>query len=242
MAAAEPMTRELALRIGLAARVLPGVDVRQLLKVVSDRVGAPITEAKLSKVTVTHLKTGLSSLDGEEDGEDSAIGMENLKQAVRYLWGEDVVEPDLPVPEAYAEGDMPRSIRVAVASNGGETLDGHFGSCPRFLVYQVSSDEMRLIDLRSTVGADTAEDKNAFRAEIIADCHVLYVQSVGGPAAAKVVRAGIYPIKIPEGGEARAVLAQLQEVMAGSPPPWLAKVLGAAPEERVRFTAAEAEA
>lgn len=234
---APALTRELALRIGLAAKVLPGIDVRQLMQVLDNRVGAPITEAKLKKVTVTHLKTGLSSLDGEEDGEDAAISMEYLKLAVRYLWGEEGIEEALPDIQPYKEGDMPGSIRVAVASNGAEELDGHFGSCPRFLVYQMNKDDIRLIDLRPTDGADEAEDKNAFRTDLIKDCHVLYVQSVGGPAAAKVVRGGIYPLKHPEGGNARNVLTDLQKVMENSPPPWLAKILGISAEQRVRFSA-----
>ncbi|MEJ2645696.1 MAG: dinitrogenase iron-molybdenum cofactor biosynthesis protein [Gammaproteobacteria bacterium] len=229
------LSRELALRIALAAKVLPGVDVRRLLQVLADKVGTPLTEAKLAAVTVTHLKAGLNSLDGEEDGEDAGIGMEYLKQAVRFLWGEEVEAPDLPVVQSYGDGDMPGSVRVAVASNGAELLDGHYGSCARFLVYQVSPDEIRLIDIRSAAGADSAEDKNAFRAELIADCHVAYVQSIGGPAAAKVVRAGLHPMKVPDGGNAPQVLAQLQTVMAGSPPPWLAKIVGVPAEQRVRF-------
>ena len=233
----ESMSREIALRVGLAARVLPGVDTRQLLEVLKERVGLPLSEQRLSNVTVTHLKTGLASLDGEEDHEDTGISMEYLKLAVRYLWGEADVEPDLPKPQAYEEGDMPGSIRIAVASNGAQGLDGHYGSCKRFLVYQVSPEEIRLIDLRSAAGADEAEDKNAYRAQLIKDCHVMYVQSIGGPAAAKVVRAGIYPMKVAEGGNAPEVLADLQQVMKGHPPPWLAKVLGVPVELRTKFTA-----
>ena len=234
---AQSISREVALRIGLAARVLPGVDARQLLEVLKERLGFPFTEARLTKMTVTDLKTGLASLDGEEDSEDTGISMEYLKLAVRYLWGEEGIEPDLPEVQAYQDGDMPGSIRVAIGSNGADDIDGHYGSCPRFLVYQVSPDEIKLVDIRSTEGADNAEDKNAFRAELICDCHVMYVQSIGGPAAAKVVRAGIYPMKIPEGGKAPQTLAKLQSVMSGSPPPWLAKVIGVPAEKRTKFTA-----
>ena len=163
--------------------------------------------------------------------------MEYLKLAVRYLWGEEGIEPDLPEIQVYQDGDMPGSIRVAIGSNGADDIDGHYGSCPRFLVYQVSPDEIRLVDIRSTAGADQADDKNAFRAELISDCHVMYVQSIGGPAAAKVVRAGIYPMKLPEGGKAPEVLAKLQTVMCGTPPPWLAKIIGIPAEKRTKFTA-----
>ncbi|MEJ2141942.1 MAG: dinitrogenase iron-molybdenum cofactor biosynthesis protein [Gammaproteobacteria bacterium] len=231
------LPRELALRVGLAARVLPGSDARQLLQVLEKRIGLPLTEKKLTTVTVTHLKTGLASLDGEEDGEDAGIGMEYLKLAVRYLWGEEVTEDNIPTTEAYTEGDMPDSIRIAVASNGGEQLDGHFGSCPRFLIYQLSKDNLKLIDIRGTEGADDAEDKNAFRAGLADDCHVMYVQSVGGPAAAKIVRAGIYPMKVPDGGNAKEVLLELQKVMNGNPPPWLAKIMGIPAEQRTKFAA-----
>ncbi|GBE11212.1 dinitrogenase iron-molybdenum cofactor [bacterium BMS3Bbin12] len=226
--------REPALRIALAARVLPGVDVRRLLQVLDDRVGAPLTAEKLAAVTVTRLKGGLA---GEEDGEGSGIGMEHLEQAVRCLRGEEAGAPDRPpAVRPYRDGDMPGSIRVAVASNGAEALDGHYGSCSRFLIYQVGPGEVRLIDIRSTDGADRAEDKNTFRAGLIGDCHVAYLQSIGGPAAARVVRAGVLPLKVPEGGNAPEVLAQLQAVMAGSPPPWLAKIVGVPARQRVRFT------
>lgn len=236
----EPLPRELALRIGLASRVLPDTSPKRLLDLLIEKLGAPLTAEKLAHVTVTQLKTGLASPDGEEDTEHlGVVTIPQYKDAVRYLWGELGADENLPRPKAYAEGDMPGSIRVAVASNAGEMADGHFGSCMRFLVYQVSVDEARLIDLRSTLEADDSADRNAFRADLIKDCQVLYVVSVGGPAAAKIIRAGIYPIKQKEETPAREVIAKLQEVLAGSPPPWLAKIMGISPEERVRFETEE---
>jgi nitrogen fixation protein NifX len=117
------------------------------------------------------------------------------------------------------------ALRVAVASNTDGILDGHFGSCERFLVYQVSADAHRLIETRSTAEADEAADRNLARVALIADCQVLFVQSIGGPAAAKVVRAGVHPVKIAKGGPADETLARLQESLK-SPPPWLARVMG----------------
>lgn len=233
------LTREVALRIALAARVLPGVSAADLLTVLVERVGLPITEKKLAGITVTDLRSAINTVDGEEDTEDTAIDKAFLKQAVRHLWGEEAGEPDRPDIQPYSEGDMPGSVRVAVASTDNESVDGHFGSCPHYLIYQVSSDEVRLIDKRSAAGADEAEDKNAFRANLISDCNVAYVQSVGGPAAAKVVRFGIHPMKIPDGGKALDILAQLQQILAGTPPPWLAKAIGVPAEERKRFAAEE---
>lgn len=136
---------------------------------------------------------------------------------------------------SHKTSDMPGSIRVACASKGGERVDGHFGSCPRFLVYRVSADEISLIDARPTESAARTDDPSAWRAILIKDCHILYIRSIGGPAAAKVVKAGVHPIKILDDGNAPELLARLQKVLAGEPPPWLAKAIGAAPEDRIRY-------
>jgi nitrogen fixation protein NifX len=233
MSAPANLNRETALRIALAARALPGIGVARLLEVLQQRV-SELTEEGLRSITVTDLKTGFASTDGEEDGEDIGIGLPAIKDAVRILWGENVNEV---LPQPVILEQLPAgSIRVAVASNQGESLDGHFGSCLRFLVYQVGPESSALVAVRSALEAELAEDRNAFRAELIKDCQVLYVISIGGPAAAKVVRSGIYPIKKIEGGSAAEVIAELQQVLRGAPPPWLAKLLGAAAQERVRFS------
>lgn len=236
--------RDTALRIALAARSLPDTDLSTLIEVLNDRLGTPLDLDKLARITVTDLKAGIGSLDGEEDSENTdgmdRGGLEPIKLAVRILWGETSEDDSLPRPAAYAEDDMPGSIRVAIASNSGANLDGHFGSCLRFLVYQVSAGEIRLIDIRSAAAADHADDKNLFRVDLIRDCQVLYVVSVGGPAAAKIVRADIHPMKKLEGGPAEDVLADLQQVIRHSPPPWLAKILGISREKRFRrYTGAE---
>lgn len=219
---------EIALRIGLAARALPDTPPARLLRVLADAVGLPPTAEKLSGLTVRDLQAAA-------DGELGAIDTDALKAALARLRGEGVAEPNPAPPlEPYAEGDMPGSIRVACASNGAEALDGHFGSALRFLIYQVSATELRLIETRA-VDDGGAEDKNAHRAALLRDCQLLYVASIGGPAAAKVVKAGIHPVKDASGGSARARMVALQRILADKPPPWLAKVMGQAPEERIRF-------
>jgi len=131
--------------------------------------------------------------------QNCAVGvtMDALKAVIQLFKGEGVEGSDLPPVESYTEGEMPQSIRVAIAANRGENLDGHFGSCERFLIYQVSPDAMKLVEVRGALEADQEEDKNAARAALIKDCQILYLQSIGGPAAAKVVRAGVHPIKAP---------------------------------------------
>lgn len=227
------LSSELALRIGLAARALPDTDPKRLLNVLIDLLALPLNAKKLSTLKVSDLKKGA-------DGELDDIAVQYLQEAANILRGEtDIsVEPEqLPELDSYAEGDMPGSIRVACASNHGAEIDGHFGSCSRFLVYQVSADEVRLIDIRRVGVPDEDDDKNVFRASLINDCQLLYTVSIGGPAAAKVVRAGLHPVKTPDGGESSAKMAELKSIIANNPPPWLAKVMGIEAEERFRFLA-----
>ncbi len=236
---ASPLAREMALRVGLAARVLPDVDAPRLLEVLDELVGLPLSAKKLESITVLDLKKGISNLDDDDEGSGGGISTEYFKQAVRHLWGDKEDILDLPDPEAYQEGDMPNSVRVACASNRGDVLDGHFGSCPRFLIYQVTKEEAKLIEVRSCAEGFKAEDKNAYRANLVADCDIMYVQSIGGPAAAKVVKGGVHPIKRPQAGPAIEAVNELQSIMAGNPPPWLAKAMGI--KANMKYTASEEE-
>ncbi len=224
----QAISRELALRIGLAARALPDTDAKRLLSVLTDCIGLPITEQKLVGLNLDTLKTALA-------GEFADVDEPLLTHALSIL------QSGLNVPEqqAYSDGDMPGSVRIACASNDGINIDGHFGSCSQFMIYQVSAAEARLIGIRNTNIANDleveVEDKNLFRAELIQDCQVLYIASVGGPAAAKIVKLGIHPIKLSVIDPIVLVLDQLQNVIAGTPPPWLAKVMGIEASERFHF-------
>lgn len=227
----QQITREAALRIVLAAQELE-VAPRELTKALAEKLELPLTETKLAGCSVEVLR---AVMDG--DGDICIAPPDNLKRAVRLLWGEGVSHSELPQCEPYQEGDLPGSVRLACASNNGEELDGHFGSCERFLIYQVSPEAARLIAIRPTLDADTDEDKNAGRTALIADCQLLYVQSIGGPAAAKVVRANIHPVKIPRPEAARTSVAKLQQSLR-YPPPWLAHVMGVAPPSLQKYAEA----
>jgi nitrogen fixation protein NifX len=215
---AGPITREAALRLALAARTLPGIPVDGFVRAMGDRLGLPLTEERLARVTVKDIKELLQG----DDVVEPDVPADSLKAAVRCLWGEgqESALPEVETP--FAEN---RVLRVAVASNTAENLDGHFGSCLRFLIYQVAEGGVRLVEIRSAMDADAAEDRNAARTQLVADCHLLCVQSIGGPAAAKVIRASVHPLKFPRAGEARIELERMQAMLL-SPPPWIARALG----------------
>ncbi|AKH21705.1 dinitrogenase iron-molybdenum cofactor biosynthesis protein [Sedimenticola thiotaurini] len=223
------LDKEIALRIGLAARELPETDIPRLLRVLDDAVGLPPDKKQLAGLTVKQLK---SAADGELADLDSG----SIRAALACLKGDiPVFEEPLPEVVPYQDGEMPNSIRVACASNRGDLLDGHFGSCRRFLIYQVGAAEQRLIDIREIGSVPKGEDKNLYRVAQIADCQILFVASIGGTPAAKVIRAGIHPVKKPQAGSAAIEIAELGAVIGRSAPPWLAKIMGQPPEQRVRF-------
>jgi nitrogen fixation protein NifX len=226
---ATTLSNEIALRIGLAARELPDTDAARLIRVLDDVIGLPPTEQTLAGLTVKHLKAA-------GDGEFANVETAALKSVLALLKGEAGVGLDpLPETQPLADGEMPNSIRVACASNKGEMLDGHFGSCRRFLIYQISQTECRLIEIRDINDAKATDGKNRYRASLIGDCQILFVASIGGPAAANVVRAGVHPIKKPQVGLARDEMQALQMVIGRHASPWLAKTMGQSAEERIRF-------
>ncbi|WP_354624092.1 NifB/NifX family molybdenum-iron cluster-binding protein [Psychromonas sp. MME2] len=134
--------------------------------------------------------------------------------------------------------DTPK-LQIAVASTDGQTIDGHFGSCEKFYIYSLDAQQIQHIDIRNAEGGRGSE-KNAFRAQIIKDCQLMFCASIGGPAAAKVINAGIHPLK---SKNTPAILVQLtelqQRVITGALPPWLAKLMGQPDFLNERFTALE---
>lgn len=223
------LTRELALRIGLAARVLPDTNAKRLLTVLSSCIEAPLTDSKVAAIDIKTLKHA-------HQGEFATVEDSLLKQALTIL-SNTGTNKILPATQSYQENDMPGSIRIAVASDDAINVNGHFGSCAWFFIYQVNAHEARLIDIRTAEIPEglIVDDKNVYRAEQIQDCKVLYVSSVGGPAAAKIVRLGIHPMKLAELQSIVDVIEQLQQVMSATPPPWLAKAMGLERPERFKF-------
>ncbi|RIZ66512.1 MAG: nitrogen fixation protein NifX [Methylococcales bacterium] len=232
MSGQDTITRELALRIGLAARAWPDIDAKGLFILLTDYLGLPLTEQKIAGITLKDLKTlqtdGVSRLE-----EDLLLQLLNTLQTP--------VDTSEPI-QAYQEGDLPGSIRLAFASNDRLNVDGHFGSCKQFMIYQVSACVAQLIDVRTPkeIANLEIEDKNTYRAELINDCQVVYMVSVGGPAAAKIVKQGIHPLKLSDIESISDVILQLQAVIAGTPPPWLAKVMGIEASQRFKFEREEA--
>ncbi|TRW89606.1 dinitrogenase iron-molybdenum cofactor N-terminal domain-containing protein [Candidatus Methylobacter oryzae] len=216
------LTDELALRIGVAVRCLPGVDISQGLAILVDALGLPITRAKLDSLTLQRLRQA-------GQGVLSGISGIYLERALSYLNGSTairVLDTPLPIIESYRDGDMDNSLRVAVASNDGERLDGDFMTARRFLIYQVSADALRLVAIRENPDGGGRNGGKQLRLSHVADCRLVYAKSIGTPIRSVLVGIGVHPLCVPLSIAARETLAELQQILEKQPPPWLAKAVG----------------
>ncbi|MDW6004011.1 dinitrogenase iron-molybdenum cofactor biosynthesis protein [Vibrio mangrovi] len=217
----DTMTAQAALRIALAARQLPGIDVRALLGLLIQHLSAPLSEEKLLKLSPKAFRLMVSSIQGgpgrKETGNAYAVLTQTQPEAEPPRI--KAVEP-LAAPKLYA----------AVTSNQGEMIDGHYGSCLNILVYEVNRDSYQLIDIRPVERHLQGEVRSQKLLELIHDCQILFTLSIGGPAAAKVTRADVHPIKRATPTEAGEVMTELSQVICNSPPPWLRKQLGLPPD------------
>ncbi len=128
------------------------------------------------------------------------------------------------------------AIRIAIATQDMKGLNAHFGSARKFAIYDVGATSSAFIgavafDAVSDEGGkhkDDGDDRITPKVDALAGVHLLFVLAIGGPAAAKVVRSGIHPVKIADPQPIDDVISRVQGMLGGSPPPWLRKILGQA--------------
>ncbi len=128
-------------------------------------------------------------------------------------------------------------MKIAFTSSDGRTIDQHFGQASEYCVWEVGPDRAEFLTKvgpQVTAGAHPAldeEDRTTARASAVAGCAIVCTVQIGGPAAAKLVARKIHPMKTGAEVPIAEVISRLQEVLRGSPPPWLRKAMngGAAP-------------
>ena len=118
------------------------------------------------------------------------------------------------------------AMKVAFTSTTGEMIDQHFGQCERFQVWEIGPEQAGFLESVSVTshGSDE-EDRIAARAQLLADCAIVYTMQIGGPAAAKLVAQKIHPMKTNTEVSLPDTVAKLQEVLRTNPPPWLRKAM-----------------
>lgn len=213
------ISEQLALRLGLADKALPGMRLDTLIDALVSELAEPLTEKRLRSLSPKQFRALVEKTGAETEAAQ-------LTQAYLILTGDEVREMQAPVVTNDRALSQP-FLRVAVTSNNDEEIDGHFGSCLRVLIYEVNQEGWRLADVRPVTGTAKGEKRTDLMLELIKGCQLLVTQSIGGPSAARVVRANCHPIKQAGAVLAADVLSRLQTTLAGSPPPWISKILRA---------------
>ncbi|MFA6179319.1 MAG: nitrogen fixation protein NifX [Candidatus Methylopumilus sp.] len=119
-------------------------------------------------------------------------------------------------------------MKVAFATQDLKQVDAHFGWAKNIAIYELTPNGSTFVEALQFEGdlqEDGNEDKLAPKLEAIKDCALLYVAAIGGSAAARVVANKIHPVKVAGPEPIEEVLKKLQDVLNGTPPPWLRKAL-----------------
>ena len=119
-------------------------------------------------------------------------------------------------------------MKIAFATQDQQRVDAHFGWAKHLAVYEIDATGYKLVQafpFGEDLAEDGNEDKLAPKLEAIKDCAIVYVAAIGGSAAARVVATKIHPIKVTQPEPIVELLDKMQEVLKGTPPPWLRKAL-----------------
>lgn len=119
-------------------------------------------------------------------------------------------------------------MKIAFATQDQQRVDAHFGWAKHLAVYEISPEGYRFLQdfgFGEDLAEDGNEDKLAPKLAAIADCAIVYVAAIGGSAAARVVASKIHPVKVNQPEPILDILDKLQDVLKGTPPPWLRKAL-----------------
>jgi len=128
-------------------------------------------------------------------------------------------------------------MKIAFATTDGRTVDEHFGRAGMFAIYEITEHGHRFVESRKFAeGIDTAvagtkdkgpihDDAVQSKVDRLADCKLVYLTEIGGPSAARLVKKGMMPMKVKEPVTIEYALAQLEETIRKSPPPWLKKAM-----------------
>ncbi len=125
-------------------------------------------------------------------------------------------------------------LLVAFASSDMTTVDQHFGSSTRFVVYSVTSRTATFLHLTQfeETQQDGNESKLGAKIAALAGCAAVLCVAVGGSALRQLVAAGIQPIKVEPGSAIREALALLSDEINGTSAPWVVKALKRAREAK----------
>lgn len=123
-------------------------------------------------------------------------------------------------------GSTPNTMKIAFATKDMETINAHFGGAKEFVVYNLGKDGFELSGvIKTDTSSLSGDDKTDFKVQALQGINIMYCESIGGTAAAKVIRGGINPMKVQEPRRIEDVLKELLVMVNDNPPPWVKRIM-----------------
>jgi nitrogen fixation protein NifX len=118
-------------------------------------------------------------------------------------------------------------MKVAFATKDLLNVDDHFGWAKQFAIYDITKDGYSLFKVATTDAEDPIEedDKISAKLALIDGVSIIYCQAIGANAAARVVKAQIHPVKIPDSPSIESVLDKMLDMLKTNPPPWIRRII-----------------
>jgi nitrogen fixation protein NifX len=120
-------------------------------------------------------------------------------------------------------------MKIAFTTSDNVHINAHFGSARKIDVYNSDTTGYEFVEtlkFDGNLNEDGNEDKLQPKIEALHDCTIVYVSTIGGSAAARLIKQKITPVKAQsEEQEIAEVLTNLVKTLNGNPPPWLRKAL-----------------
>jgi nitrogen fixation protein NifX len=122
-------------------------------------------------------------------------------------------------------------MKVGFATNDNILINDHFGWAKNFAIYEINMDGFKFLENRYFEEEVEEINKIDRKIEKLRDVKIIFIESIGGTAAARVVKSGIYPV-VKKGIGAKPaplriddVMEELRDVLSKNPPPWLKKII-----------------
>ena len=125
-------------------------------------------------------------------------------------------------------------MRVAIATDDGKTLNGHFALSHYFMFYDVTADscdcvrEIYFTQPDKGTGQAPVNRKPFLineRIESIKGSDVIFVSAIGGPVADRVIANNVYPMEMNAPESIDVLLEKLQKLLGGKQPLWLKRII-----------------
>lgn len=116
-------------------------------------------------------------------------------------------------------------MKVGFATTDNILINDHFGWAKKFAVYEINGEGFRFLENRHFDEEIEELEKIDKKIAGLKDLKIIFVESIGGTAAARVVKSGIHPVKSKPNDKIEDVMGNLKAVLTKNPPPWLKKII-----------------